>query len=197
VIALHDVSEWATRNRLPDRWQPRDVAVGAIPLVLLLVLLVWPGSQTQWLANRATLAQTREELSSYVMEMSPSQDELRRNGSVDLDEAMALYRQTLQNAPNNTTALRRLAQIQIARGDYDAALLNLERAHQVAPGERATRQMLGELYAREGRIDEAAALWRTITVAPELLRNRLWWYNFIGDLQAAENISTVLQRLGR
>jgi hypothetical protein len=196
VIALHDVSAWAARNRAPDRMRARDVVIGVIPLVLVLILIAWPGSQTQWLANRAALAQTWEELSDYVPNLSPNQDQLRRDAAVDLDEAVALYRQALLSDPHNPTALRRLAQIQIARGEYDAALLNLELAYQVAPGERATRQMLGELYARAGRSDEGLSLWRTIDVAPELLKNRLWWYNFIGDWQAAEHISSVLQRLG-
>lgn len=196
VIALHDISSAAARQRIPDRLQPLDLVVGGLPLVLVVVLVVWPGSAMQWSANRAALSQTRAELSEYVINLSPSQDEQRRSGAVDLTEAVALYRQVLASEPQNVTALRRLAQIQIARGQYDAALLNLERAYQVEPGERATRQMLGELYAREGRIDEATALWSTINVAPELLKGRLWWYNFIGETQTAENIGVVLQRLG-
>jgi hypothetical protein len=72
----------------------------------------------------------------------------------------------------------------------------LERAYHSAPSERATRQMLGEVYAVKGRLDEATVLWKTIGVAAELLKNRLWWYEHIGDQQSADNIRAVLQRLG-
>ena len=121
---------------------------------------------------------------------------MRRNPRTKLDPSIALYHAALAADPGNVTALRRLAQIELSRGELDDALQNLERAYFSAPGERATRQMLGEVYALKGRLDEATALWKTIGVAPELLKNRLWWYEHLGDVQAADNIRAVLQRLG-
>jgi predicted Zn-dependent protease len=92
--------------------------------------------------------------------------------------------------------LRRLAQIEIARGDYAEAKLNLERAYHAAPDQRAIRQMLGELYALEGQLDAATSLWQNIIAARQLLENRVWWYDYIGDPHAANNLRAVLQRLG-
>jgi hypothetical protein len=197
VVAQYDVSRAASPRGMPNRAQPIDIAIGLIPVVLVAVLVVWPDSQTQWLANQAALAQNRSELTGYIAGQSPNQDDLRRDSRVNLDSSISLYRDALARDPNNVTALRRLAQIEIARGDYALALRNLERAYRIAPGERATRQMLGEMYAVEGRLDEATALWKTIAVAQQLLRNRHWWYNYIGDTKTAENIHTVLQRLGQ
>jgi hypothetical protein len=196
VLAQHDVSLWARRTGVSNRPRPFDWAIGLIPVLLLAVLVARPGFQAKWIANQATLAQTKAELADYVVGLSPSPDDLRRDGEVDLSAPIELYRQALKEDPSNVTALRRLAQIEIARGDYDAALLNLQRAYQTAPGQRTTRQLLGEMYAIEGRIDEATALWRTIRVAPQLLKNRLWWYEHIGDQQSAENIRAAMQHLG-
>jgi hypothetical protein len=196
VIGQYDVSGRASKRGEPSRARLADLAVGAIPFVLVGLLLLWPGAGAQWIANQGALAQTKAELAGFRFPLALIQDEMRRSPRTKLDPAIALYRQALQLNPHNATALRRLAQIEISRGEYGVALPNLEQAYHAAPTERATRQMLGEVYALDGRIDEATALWGTIGVAHELLANRLWWYEHIGEQQAADNIRTVLQRLG-
>lgn len=196
VIAQYDVSGRASKRGVSMRAQPLDLAIGAIPLIVVAALVLWPGSSAQWQANRAALEQTKTELADFRFPLELIQDDIRREPGAKLDLAIALYRQALAQDPGNVTALRRLAQIEIARGEYDVALQNLERAYLANPRQRATRQMLGELYAIDGRLDEAEVLWRTIGVAPEMLRNRLWWYQHIGDDVAAKNIAAVLQRIG-
>jgi hypothetical protein len=196
IIGQYDVSGRASKRGEPSRARLPDLAVGAIPFIIVVMLLVWPGTRAQWTANQGALAQTKAELSGFRFPLELIQDEMRRSPRTKLDPAIALYRAALQQDPHNATALRRLAQIEISRGEYSAALPNLEQAYHTAPNQRATRQMLGEVYALAGRIDEAAALWGTIGVAPELLTNRLWWYEHIGEQQPAANIRTVLLRLG-
>jgi hypothetical protein len=196
VIAQYDVSGRATRRGVPNRPQLTDWIIGSVPLLLVAGLFLLPGMRAQWTANQGALAQTKAELSGFHFPLALIQDEMRRNPRTKLDSSIALYHAALAADPGNVTALRRLAQIELSRGEIDDALQNLERAYFSAPGERATRQMLGEVYALKGRLDEAAALWKTIGVAPELLKNRLWWYEHLGDVQAANNIRAVLQRLG-
>jgi hypothetical protein len=196
VIAQYDVASRATRRGESNRVRFRDLAVGAIPIVICVALLLWPGAWTQWLANEGALAQTKAELSGFRFPLALIQDDIRRDPRVKLDPAIALYREALQQDPHNATALRRLAQVELSRGEFATAQQNLEIAYQTAPGQRATRQMLGETLAIAGRIDEAHALWATIVVAPELLKARLWWYEHLGDQQAADNIRAVLDRLG-
>jgi hypothetical protein len=196
VIAQYDVSGRAGKRGVQVRAQPLDLAVGAIPLILVIALIVWPGSSAQWQANRGALEQTRVELTDFRFPLALIQDDIRREPGAKLDTAIALYRQALAQDSGNVTALRRLAQIEIARGEYDVALQNLERAYLANPRQRATRQMLGEMYALDGRLDEATALWQTIGVAPEALRNRQWWYQHIGEQAAADNIGIVLKRIG-
>jgi len=196
VIAQYDVSGRASRRGVPNRPQLTDWMIGSIPLLLVGGLFLLPGAQAQWTANQAALAQTKAELSGFRFPLSLIQDEIRRDPRTKLDASIALYRAALAADPNNVTALRRLAQIELSRGEIDDALQNLERAYYSASGDRATRQMLGEAYALRGRIDEAATLWKTIGVAKELLKNRLWWYEHLGDTQSAANIRAVLDRLG-
>lgn len=196
VIAQYDVSGRATRRGVPNRPQLTDWMIGSIPLLLVAGLFVLPGAGAQWTANQGALAQTKAELSGFRFPLSLIQDEIRRSPRTKLAPSIALYRTALAADPDNVTALRRLAQIELSRGEVAVALQNLERAYYGAPGDRATRQMLGEVYALKGRIDEAATLWRSIGVAKELLKNRLWWYEHLGDMQSAANIRAVLHRLG-
>ncbi len=196
VIAQYDVSGRATRRGVPNRPQLTDWMIGSIPLLLVAGLFLLPGAGAQWTANQGALTQTKAELSGFHFPLSLIQDEMRRNPRTKLDASIALYHAALAADPNNVTALRRLAQIELSRGEVDNALPNLERAYYNAPGDRAARQMLGEVYALDGRVDEAAALWKSIGVAKELLKNRLWWYEHLGDMQSAANIRAVLQRLG-
>ena len=196
VIAQYDVSGRATRRGVPNRPQLTDWMIGSIPLLLVVGLFMLPGAGAQWSANQGALAQTKAELSGFRFPLTLIQDEIRREPHTKLGPSVELYRTALAVDPNNVTALRRLAQIELSQGDVDNALQNLERAYYNAPGERATRQMLGEAYAVKGRFDEAAALWSSIGVAKDLLKNRLWWYEHLGDTQSASNIRAVLARLG-
>ena len=196
VIAQYDVSGRASRRGVPNRPQLTDWMIGSIPLLLVAGLFLLPGAQAQMAANEGALAQTKAELKGFRFPLSMIQDEMRRDPRVKLDPSIVLYREALAHDPDNVTALRRLAQIELSRGRSDDALQNLERAYHNAPSERATRQMLGEVYAVMGRLDEATTLWKTIDVAAELLKNRLWWYEHIGDQQSADNMRAVLQRLG-
>lgn len=196
IIAQYDVSGRATRRGVPNRPQATDWMIGSIPLLLVAGLFLLPGAGAQWTANQGALAQTKAELSGFRFPLTLIQDEIRRDPHTKLDASITFYRAALAADPNNATALRRLAQIELSLGEVDDALRNLERAYYNAPADRATRQMLGETYAVKGRLDEATALWSSIGVAKDLLKNRLWWYEHLEDTQSASNIRAVLDRLG-
>jgi len=195
LVAQRDVAARTHRGRIANHVRGSDIAVGLLPVIAVLVLIVWPGSDARWLANRAALEQTRIELGHFRFPFNKIQDELRRDGSIDLQPAIRLYQAALERDPNNVTALRRLAQIELSEGKIAGAQQKLEMAYQLAPGQRATRQMLGEVYAVEGDIDRAAALWRTVDNQANQLVARLWWYKYIQDAGAVQHITTVLKRL--
>lgn len=173
----------------------RAVWVGGLaPLLALLLLLLLPGTQSRWLANQTAVGQTRQELSLYEWPTWPIQDAVRRSNLVDTERWAAQYEQVLQLDPTNVTALRRLGQIALSQGDYPQADSLLERAYQIAPQQRATRQLLGEAKALLGDDARAKLLWQGIDLSQGQLELRRWWYEQVdGALYAqpfAQGIET-------
>jgi uncharacterized protein HemY len=82
--------------------------------------------------------------------------------------------------PENVTANRRLGQIALSRGDLAAAERLLAEAYRIAPHERATRLLLGEVLALKGETRQAADLWRTVDMAAGVLDVREWWISQVG-----------------
>src|SRR5690606_11915282 len=82
---------------------------------------------------------------------------------------------------DNVSAHRRLGQIALAQGDYALAQQHLLAAHAVAPHDRATQQLLGEIYALTGKRPEAVRLWQRIDVSHGQLDVRLTWYASLGN----------------
>jgi tetratricopeptide (TPR) repeat protein len=111
------------------------------------------------------------------------QDAVRRSPKVDLSCAIAWYHAALTVDAQNTTASRRLGQIELSLGEYDEACSHLLVAYTGAPHQRANRQLLGECHAISGDIESAAALWRTIDVGQQQLKLREWWYTYFAKDQ--------------
>ncbi len=160
---------------------------GLVPLVVLVLFLLLPGTQSRWLANQTTVGQTRQELSLYEWPTWPIQDAVRRSKLVDTEHWVAQYNAILQLDPTNVTALRRLGQIALSRGNYQQADELLTRAYQVAPQQRATRQLLGEAKALLGDDASAYLLWQGIDLSQGQLELRRWWYEQVdGELYAQQ-----------
>jgi tetratricopeptide (TPR) repeat protein len=164
-------------------WMVRPLLGGVAVLALALLLL--PASRAAFRANLGTVAQTRAELSLYHWPEWPIQDAVRRSPQINLAPAIAHYRAALALDPTNVTANRRLGQIELSLGEYRSARQHLKAAYAAAPGQRATRQLLGEAYALEGEIERAAALWQTIDLSEGQLELRQRWYASSGDSQRA------------
>ncbi|HRV96773.1 MAG TPA: tetratricopeptide repeat protein [Anaerolineae bacterium] len=168
---------------------------GLAPSLIIVLLFLWPGSSATLQANLGAVAQTRAELAIYHWPEWPIQDELRRNQAVDLTPAINHYKTALSINPDNLTALRRLGQIEISLGNYDAAQHYLEAAYRVAPDQRATRQMLGEIYAINGNVPEAIDLWQPLDLRQGQLDARQWWYYHIGSDDMADLIKQTETQL--
>jgi tetratricopeptide (TPR) repeat protein len=161
---------------------------------LLVALVLWPVTRAQWQANLGAVAQARAELSVYAWPQYPVQDAVRLDPAVDLAPAIAHYQRALELNPNNATAHRRLGQILLSRGDYEAATEHLMQAYAAAPGQRATRQLLGEALAVSGRVEDAAVVWATVHADEEKFRGRRWWYESQGKDQEARWIGAAYRR---
>jgi tetratricopeptide (TPR) repeat protein len=162
-------------------------------VMALAALLLLPGWKAALQANLGALSQTRAELAVYRWPEWPGLDAVRRSSEIDLDPALNHYRAAVAQNPANVTANRRLGQIQLSRGQYQAAREFLETAYVTAPDQRATRQLLGESYAVTGDVEQAAALWRTVDSSAGQLGLRRWWYDYIGELQRATWIAEAAQ----
>jgi tetratricopeptide (TPR) repeat protein len=173
-------------------------------LALGLLWLLTPTARSAFLSNLGAVEQTRAELSVYSWPEWGIQDEVRRSPDVNLAPAIAYYQAALALNPDNVSANRRLGQIQLSLGQYAEAHEHLQRAYDEAAWQQANRFLLGESEAVSGNIDQAAALWRTVSgklwwdqdwIGPQLFRKRQWWYEHIGEKQKAAWISEVIDRV--
>ena len=166
----------------PSVSRPAYVFWSAAAILALAVVCLF-NLRAVFQANLGTLIQTRAELAVYRWPDWPIQDALRRSPEIKLDSALAHYQAALALDPTNVIANRRLGQIELSRGQYESAQRHLEAAYAAAPGQRATRQLLGECYAMAGEVERAAALWRTVDVSQGQLMARQWWHEYLGEQQ--------------
>jgi hypothetical protein len=158
------------------------------PALIFALSLLLPNPVAAFHANQGAIRQTEAELSVYRWPQWPMQDALRRSDQIDLEPAKEEYYRALASAPMNNTANRRLGQIALSRGEYDSACQFLERAYAAASTQLTAKQLLGECYAINGQVEEAAILWREIGFDPERFEIRQWWYGSIDEKDRAQRI---------
>jgi uncharacterized protein HemY len=155
-------------------------------------LFLLPGTRGALRANRACVEQTLKELRIYHWPESQIQDQVRRDRTADLAPAIQGFYSALSIAPLNVTAHRRLGQIALARGDYVTARDHLEAAYRIAPEERPTIQMLGEVNAILGDTRNALTVWGLGNADISRLELRRWWYVHLGAQQEIRAINKAL-----
>ena len=186
ALAIDPGSKRARRGWLDWPLVVASVAIAGLTLVVFL-----PSGRSALQANLGAVAQTRAELSRYTWPEWPLQDELRRSPEIDLEPAIARYQAALAANPNNASANRRLGQIELARGDYASARTHVEAAYATASSYRATRQLLGELYAIDGASERAAELLSTVDTSLNQLDLRVFWYSHIGEQEKADRLKQL------
>lgn len=184
--------ESSTRLMHAPRWLA-PILAGTTVLVVVFIAFV-PTTRAMIEANLGALAQTRAELSVYEWPRYSFQDQLRRDGIVKLDDAIAGYQRALALDPGNATANRRMGQIELSRGHYDTAHRYFESAYANAPQHVATRLLLGELAAFDGDVARTTSLWRGLDMTANPLQTRLWWYEFIGDQERLRKLRQATQK---
>jgi len=149
-------------------------------VILLLGALIWRGPLlSRWHSNVAAVAQSQLELSVYSWPEWPLQDEVRRQ--VDMSGVIGRYELALALDPANASANRRLGQIELSLGDYEAARRHLAAAYEAMPWDNATRQLYGEALIMTGETEQGAALWAGVDNEQAQLGAREFWYGHIGD----------------
>lgn len=179
----------------PVSWGRLAFAGAVLPLVLVVLPLLLPGSRAAFQANLGAVEQTIAELSEYSWPEVAVQDELRRADGVDLSQAEMRYRAGLALDPDNVTAHARLGQIALARGKMDAAREHLAAAYAAAPARRAVRLLLGEVVALQGDPAQAAALWQGLDFGSGQVELRRYWVEQMEDSEALARFEAAMQFL--
>jgi len=190
LLARSDgASPIGTGNR--SRFQPAFAVWGVAALALIVGLSTTTG-RAALAANVGTLSQTQAELSVYHWPEVPLQDALRRSDAVDLSLVVRQYQTALTIDAANAPALRRLGQIELARGEYAQACQHFAAAYAAQPWQRATRQLLAECKALNAQPEEAQALWNSIDTSQGQLFIRLYWYNeYLSDHERGAKLAAL------
>jgi len=158
----------------------RAVALPLLAIALLGAILAWRAPILSRIhSNLAAVEQSREELRLFAWPEWPLQDAVRRE--IDLSGPVARYRHALALDAGNESANRRLGQIELSLGQYEAALDHLRAAYEARPGNATVRQLYGEALIANGHVAEGRALWATVPNEQGQLHIRAYWYRYIGD----------------
>lgn len=182
-----------------DAPSPLSSALGvvlgfAVPLALAVAI---PGAPARWEANLGAVQQTRVELSLYRGPEWSFQDQVRLMKPQLLAPAEALFISAMTLDPTQPTAHRRLGAILLARGELARAQEHLMVAYTVAPYDRATRQLLGEVLALQGDERRAVQTWQGLDVSQGQFMVREWWYQAFGQPEQVEKFSHAVQAFQR
>ena len=160
------------------RWQVRTILVAG-GLILIVAIVWWRPLFSRLSSNLAAVQQSRTELGVYEWPKWPVQDAVRRE--VDLSAVIAGYERALELQSDNTSANRRLGQIELSLGQYEKALFHLQKAYLATPWDNATRQLLGEAYIVTGDVQTGRELWKSVDNSINQLTIRRYWYDFLGE----------------
>ena len=178
-------SPGAPLPRLGSRRQ-RAVLAAAVLMFALLLALLWRPVAAAWYANLGAVAQTLVELRAYDYHQfgDPTLDQVRQRA--DLSRAIGYFDRAVALDSGQVTARTRLAQIALARGDYEAALEHALAAWDAGYQDRVTRLVVSDALVADGHPEEAAALVQGLKFARSRLEGQAFArYRRNGDQQRA------------
>ena len=156
------------------------VAVASIGVGVVVAALVWRPVAGALAANLGAVEQARVELSHYDQahfnELTMDQVRATQN----LDGAIGLFQQALQSDPANPTALQRLTEIDLARGQYAEALAAMQTAWDAGRRDTVTRLLYGDALVANGRAADAAQTVKDIPFAPNRISGQAWYRYWLG-----------------
>jgi tetratricopeptide (TPR) repeat protein len=173
-----------------DKGRRRAVILASGGVIAALAAVMW-GRQALALgfANLGALGQTRLEMTAYDPDHfdAPRLDEIRRRA--DLAWVEGSFRRALEIDPAQRTALQRLAQIELSRGETDRALAHAEAARRAGYRDDVTRLLYGDALAAAGDVEAAVEAVSGIDQAAGRLLFQGWYrYWLAGDYQRAAQV---------
>lgn len=173
------------------RWETSQrsrIAVFGVGLAAIILAAAWFRGDllASYEANLGLVRQAQAELVRYDPDRLSEQTLDQVRAAADLTKAEAHYAQALRYNPNQRTANLQLAGIALARGQYDLALVQSERAWNAGNRDRVTRMMYGVTLVAQGRPQEAAGVLRGVSWAESRLNGEAWYrYYRFGDYPRA------------
>jgi predicted Zn-dependent protease len=159
----------------------QSVALGGAIVVFLLGMVFSRSLLSAGFANYGALAQTQTEMKYYNPNFydEPSLDQIRRQQN--LSNAENALNRALGYDPANRTALQRLAEIALGRGDFDLAMDFLDTARAAGLDDEVTRLLYGDAMVASGKPGEAAQAISDIGWAGERLAFQAWFRYWLKD----------------
>jgi O-antigen ligase len=174
-------------DRLP--FSARKWAVGAAFLLLGMVLMSGNAISSSFLANIGAVRMAKVELRGWPDGFRwGEQVQVAASAVPELVRALALD-------PEQATASYRLGLIDLAAGEYDAAVDRLLVAHDRRPSHRGVTKTLGYAELWRGDIGAGVQLLRTIPESTQELGVYEWWWGEQGQLELADRASIALDEL--
>jgi len=145
-----------------------------------LLGLFWRPVGAAWYANLGAVHQTWAELSAYNVKHfdNPTLDQIRQR--VDLSAAERFFAQSLALNPGQVTARTRLAEIALARGQYERALTHTQAAWDAGHRDRVTRLLLGDALVAAGDVEAGVKVVRGLKWAEGRLDGQAWYRYWVG-----------------
>jgi len=150
-----------------------------VALALVVLIAVAAGQQAgpvrgMWYANLGAVEQARVELGAYDQWRADARslDAVRREE--DLDRAVRLLEKAVSEDPAQVTAQQRLAQIHLARGEYDEGLRAAEALWAAGNRDSVTRLLYGDALVAHGRTEQAVGVVRGVPWAVFRLLGQMW-----------------------
>jgi O-antigen ligase len=161
----------------PRRWILLACSLVAIVLAIIFARPMVAASY----ANLGALLQTRQELSAYNPDRfdNPSLDQLRRE--LNLDDALQAWQRALVFQPDNRTALQRLAQVALSRGEYAQALAYMQSAWDAGRRDQVTRLLYADALVANGSPEAGAELLAGIPWAAGRLYFQAWYRYWLAE----------------
>jgi O-antigen ligase len=161
----------------PRRWILLTCSLAVIMLALIFARPMVAASY----ANLGALLQTRQEMSAYKPDRfdSPSLDQFRRE--LNLDDALQAWHRALVFQPDNRTALQRLVQVALSRGEYAQALAYMQSAWDAGRHDQVTRLLYSDALVANGSPEAGAELLAGIPWAAGRLYFQAWYRYWLAE----------------
>jgi putative inorganic carbon (HCO3(-)) transporter len=132
-------------------------------------------------ANLGAVNQAQVELANYDPEHFAKRllDAVRQEEN--LDHAIHYFQQALQWNPQNPTARKRLASIDLSRGDYQSALLHMETIWDAGYRDPTTRLLYGDALIADGKIELAAAVIKGLEWTQVHVGGQAWYRYWLNE----------------